>query len=354
MEGPFLLRILINNRLLGHLFFWILSFTVLLQWFATSEKLEKLDLIYTSLFHLSIGAGVYLNLLFLIPVFLSKARWGLYLGLLLLLLMGMVLLHLFTFDYLVDRIFPGYYFISYYEPVDILKFMSSYLAITTLLYFSKSWFLLAETQRQYEALRQEKRDAELQALKSQINPHFLFNTLNSIYAMTLSGSEKSSEMVLRLSDMMRYVIYEASSDRVLLEREIACVNDYVVLQQIRSGTKATITLQVSGDAGQKEVAPLLLLPLVENAFKHGVMQTTGNSYVSIYIVITDRNLRFVIENTIQKREEQASDGCGGIGLANVQKRLEQIYPGSHRFTIFASGEHFRVELEIPAEQTDKM
>src|SRR4030042_1517080 len=166
-------------RILQHVLFWAISFTVLLYFFNTSNKIEKIDIIYTAIFHISLVTGVYLNLLVLIPLFLKKDRYLLYGLLLLAVIAGTAGFNLLTFNKLIDYVLPGYYFISYYEFNDILIFVIVYIGLTTLLKLSKSWFLLMEAGQRLMRAEKEKINIELLALRSQINPHLIFGQLPS-------------------------------------------------------------------------------------------------------------------------------------------------------------------------------
>ena len=219
-------------RILQHLLFWAISFTVLLYFFNTSNKIEKIDIIYTAIFHISLVTGVYLNLLVLIPLFLKKDRYLLYGLLLLAVIAGTAGFNLLTFNKLIDYVLPGYYFISYYEFNDILIFVIVYIGLTTLLKLSKSWFLLMEADHRLMRAEKEKINNELLALRSQINPHFLFNSLNSIYSLALHQSGKTPAAILKISDLMRYMLYEANEDKVLLKNELQFLENYFELQKL--------------------------------------------------------------------------------------------------------------------------
>lgn len=177
-------------RILQHLAFWVISFFILVRFFNTSNQVEKIDVIYTLIFHVSLLTGVYINLLVLIPLLLRKKRYLLYSLLLVVTIAGASGFNLITFDKWIDYILPGYYFISFYDFIDILKFVLIYVSLTTLLKLSKGWFMLLEANQQLLKVEQEKTKTELLALRSQINPHFLFNSLNSIYSLAMKGSKK--------------------------------------------------------------------------------------------------------------------------------------------------------------------
>lgn len=335
-----------RNRLLQHTLFWCFSYFVLLRLFIGTGKAENIDYIYTALFHLTIIPGVYLNLLILIPKLLSRKRHVLYIISLLVLIPACAELNILFFDRLVGYLLHGYYFISYYGFLDIIKFVTAFLAVTTLLKFSKGWFMLSDTNLRLSQLQREKAETELKALRGQINPHFLFNSLNSIYSLALNNSEKTPEVVLKLSDIMRYIIYEANVEKIAFSKEVKYLRDYIELQKLRSDNRAKVRFDVSGELEKIKIAPLLFFPLVENSFKHGIKGATGKSFVNIILQTSEKKVSFVIENNKGFSDDIENMEYKGIGLENVRKRLEMIYPGNHGLTVTDKDGIFRVELTI--------
>ena len=279
-----------------HLLFWGLAWYILLRIFKSSDEINAIDLIYTTVFILPVAGSVYVNLRLLIPIFLEKRRHLPYLLLLIISTAGFTWINILIFSHLIDLILPGYYFISYYEFFDLLKFFISFMVITSLLKLSKGWFQLTEARGNLAKLEKERAMAELESLKSQVNPHFLFNSLNTLYALVLKKSDTAPGYILKLSGLLRYLLYETSSPLVDLEKELSCTYDYIELQRLRAGDQARIRYQTSGEAAHKKIAPLLFLPLVENSFKHGIKGETGSSYVDIDIVIHDHQIVFDIRN----------------------------------------------------------
>jgi LytS/YehU family sensor histidine kinase len=244
----------------------------------------------------------------------------------------------------VDLILPGYYFISFYEITDILKFVFVYVALTSLLKLSKGWFLLTQAEKKLMMIRQEKVESELKALKSQINPHFLFNSLNNIYSLSMGESGKAPAAILRLSDLMRYMLYESNEEKVPLTKEIEFLENYIDLQRLRSDRRSSISYERKGSPGGLKIAPLLFLPLVENSFKHGIKGDPSGGYVKIKLKIRDPGLELSLENNKGKVDEIEDLENSGIGLANVKRRLELIYPGKNRLDIKDTETDFIVKL----------
>lgn len=335
-----------KNRAFQHALFWVISFFILVNIFASSGNVQEIDYIYAAIFHLPILTGVYINILFFVPRFLEKKKYLSYAICVIITIVCCSQFNIFLFDKLINYILPGYYFISYYEFLDILKFILIYFAVSSLLKFSKSWFLLSDTNRRLSQLQKEKIETELKALKGQINPHFLFNSMNSIYSLALSRSEKTPEIILKLSDIMRYIIYEANTDFVDLYKEINYLNDYIDLQKLRTDNRATIKFEIVGSLDKVKVAPLLFFPLVENSFKHGVKGSTGKSFIDIELLVDNACIRFTIENNLGLIDNVEKKEYKGIGLDNVKKRLEMTYPEKHEFSIIKNDDTFKVELKI--------
>lgn len=329
-----------------HLLFWALSFYVLAKFFAYDEELAPVDWIYTFLFHLSIWAAVYPNLLWLIPRFLRTGKYLAY-GLL---LTGFALLavgfNFLIFNDLADKIFSGYFFISYYGFWEILQFIAVYLGLTSLLKLSKGWFRYLRSERRLEQLEREKVDAELSALRSQVNPHFLFNSLNNLYSLALDDDRRTPGLILRLSSMMRYLLYETNVPMVPLEKEIEHLQNFVEMQRLRVGEQADIQFSVHGKTEGVEVAPLLFLPLVENGFKHGVKGETAGAFIHLHLQVAENQLVFEVKNNQGEVDEVSPTEAKGVGLANLRRRLELLYPDRHELEVNDGEDTFTVILKL--------
>ncbi len=337
---------LAGNRILQHGVFWMASFLFLVNFFSASNRVEKIDYIYTALFHVSLLTVVYINLWVLIPRILQKGRYLLYFACLVVLIYLGAQFNQVTFDHLVDLILPGYYFISFYDISDILKFIFVYVSLTTLLKLSKGWFMLMQAEQQLMAVRQEKVETELKALKSQINPHFLFNSLNNIYSLALGKSGKTPDAILKLSGLMRYMLYESNADRVPLKQELHFIENYIDLQKLRSDRRSRIKFSRKGNPAGKTIAPLLFLPFIENGFKHGIKGDPEGGYVRIELAIQDSNIDLYIENNRGEVDRVENNEYNGIGLNNVKRRLELIYPGKHELEVQETRETFSIQLKL--------
>ncbi|MCF0068852.1 histidine kinase [Dyadobacter sp. CY261] len=191
-------------------------------------------------------------------------------------------------------------------------------------------------------------EAELNFLKGQLHPHFLFNSLNNLYAFALAGSSRTPEIILKISNVLRYMLYECSSDQVLLKRDIEILKDYIVLEQMRYESRLDLNLDISGNIRSQQVAPLLMFPLVENSFKHGASETVGMPWINIEINVDKQRLSFKISNSKSDVPQPGkNDGSPqAIGLKNIRMRLELLYPGRHHFEWIDEQDVFLAELEL--------
>ncbi|MFL5765385.1 MAG: sensor histidine kinase [Bacteroidia bacterium] len=204
--------------------------------------------------------------------------------------------------------------------------------------------LLLRISNQWKKLEKEKLDAELSYLKAQINPHFLFNTLNSIYSLAIVQSDNVASSIVKLSNMMRYILSESSSNSVNMEKEIDYIRSYIELQQIRFGTFIDFNCDITGDPKGKKIAPLVLIPFIENAYKHGV-NAEEDSIIRIEIDITDEIVRMYVMNNkvhVHRSEELKS----GLGVDNTRNRLQMLYPGRHHLDIINNNKEYSVTLTI--------
>ncbi|MDA9018064.1 histidine kinase [Saprospiraceae bacterium] len=203
------------------------------------------------------------------------------------------------------------------------------------------------SQREKQELQKQTLTSELRFLKSQINPHFLFNTLNNLYALTLKKSDLAPEIVLKLSEMMRYMLYECNERRVPLSKEVNYLKNYLELEKLRQGKNIKTNLIVQGEIGSQMIAPLMFIPFVENSFKHGISDSISEGYVNIEILISDQDLQINIVNSkITRLSPPNKIKSGGIGLVNIRRRLNLIYPEEYILDIQDSPNEYRVELGL--------
>ena len=264
---------------------------------------------------------------FILPEFFQKYRWviiGLYGG--------------SAFFFLYVRLFTGSF--ELYEST--YKFWALSLFLLPIPILIGLWFF--EQWKWFRTLKAEKASAELALLRSQVNPHFFFNTLNNLYSLVVHHSDKAPEVVLKLSDMMRYTIYEGKKDKVPLNEEVDYLQRYIDLHKIRYQKEVDIRFEKPEDI-DFSVAPLLFIVPLENAFKHGVESLREGAHIYAYLrtVPKERKVVFEIQNNF---EDQGTKDKKGIGLENLKKRLELLYPNRHKLTIVKEEDVFIVNLQL--------
>jgi hypothetical protein len=329
-----------RNRWWQHLLFWGVALLILINIFKSSGVIERIDVIYSFIFLLPVAGIVYLNLYLAVPRLLRRERYLIYsLAFLTLLVSGALFLYL-LFDRWIDLFLPGYYFISYYSVPLLMLYTGSFLVLTTLLKLSRSWFMLLRVERMTST-------HQLHSLQSQINPHFLLNSLQTIYALSLEQSERSPEVILQLSGILKYTLYETRQGSVELEKEIGIIRDYVNMYRHRVDPDHTqITLEVEGDPEDLWIAPMLLIPFIENSFKHGIQGSQKKSFINIRLEVSGNNLQFMVHNSRGDMDQDGPEQNRGIGIENTRQRLELLYPGSHKLGIEALDDTFTVNLSI--------
>lgn len=274
-----------------------------------------------------------------------------------LLLLNLIYLLLFSLiESTIDFVFLDYVYRAnnYVEEIQTFDELSMsnlvlnfFMLLTANLYgLAYAWFKETTMRR---SLEREKLKAELSALKHQINPHFLFNILNGLYGLAYKNDdEPTAEGIAKLSQMMRYMLYESNDEKVPLTKEIQYIDHYIDLQRLRTNGLTHIDFQVSGDAQGKTVVPMILIPFIENAFKHGV-STVHPSNIFIRLNIEDERLDFQVKNAIHKKStiQNKPNPVGGIGLTNVKKRLKLVYKHTYNLSIDAREKSYHVSLTLP-------
>ncbi len=211
-----------------------------------------------------------------------------------------------------------------------------------LLKFVEDWF---ELESQKKELENERLMAELRFLKAQINPHFLFNTLNNLYYLAFTQSPNTTEVIAKLSQMMRYMIYDSNHTRVPLTKEIEYMENYISLETLRLNNDIPIQFEIQGERNGIMIVPLIFITFLENAFKHGVSNNAPYSYVKISLVLDAKSIVYRVENSKIPRNTQHEEKSG-IGLQNVKRRLELSYPNQHDLLILDDEETYTVTLTL--------
>lgn len=197
----------------------------------------------------------------------------------------------------------------------------------------------------YKSLQHRQMESELLFLRSQINPHFLFNTLNNIYTLIVLKSDKAADAMLRLSDMMRFVLYESGGDYILLKKELDYIDNYVALQQIRLHDNVKVEYEIRGAYMNEMIHPMLLIPFIENAFKHGISYSEP-CLIQIQIQLNGSKLELVCINNVFNQARHHDEGGSGVGLQNVLRRLELLYPGRYSFRQNCENNIYRIKLTL--------
>ncbi|MEQ8705323.1 MAG: histidine kinase [Phaeodactylibacter sp.] len=336
----------LTRREVYHSLFWLMVLLLLTLfentrqgfWFTLSNELINI------LFY---GLVVYFNLLYLIPNYLTQKKFLTYSGLLILATLIItplkVLVFYFKFSHLPQL------------QADLLQNMNWYFLLTFIIAGSSTVFKIITDWlrhlRERQELQTQTMQSELRFLKSQINPHFLFNTLNNLYALTLKKSDEAPEIVLKLSEMMRYMLYECNEKQVLLSKEVSYIRNYLDLERIRQGKNAVINFEVNGRISDQKIAPLMFIPFLENSFKHGLSSRIGEGFVNIVLNVDENTVHFYIENSKSDAppSRDPSRPSGGIGLVNIHRRLKLLYPDHYELDIEDSPNTYAVNLLLDIE-----
>lgn len=339
-----------NKRpVIVHVAFWMLIGLVLvLDVFFNRKALSwyEIGIIYgySGLINISI---FYVNYTLLIPLLVKEQkRYGLYMLSILLLIVMMCILKTVIASLNPEVILASenargaleYSSIARYAG-GALFFSGFFVVVSCLLRFAIDWFGNERVQR---GLESERKEMELQFLKSQLNPHFLFNSLNNIYSLAYQKSDKTADAILKLSEIMRYMIYESNDSWVSLSKEIEYLQSFIELQKLRFKDGAAVEFTMNGEIDNQQIVPLILISFVENAFKHGIANDPKNP-IKINIIANQKILHFSITN---KKNKYNKDQMGGVGLNNVERRLQLLYPERYKLNIVNSDTHYTSELML--------
>ena len=324
-------------NILYHFILWVLILIAFVLFESTSNGLwfNLSNSVIVVFFFIVI---VYFNLYFLIPKFLDRKNFLLYGLLLVLSALTLAPIRTFIMQWKLD--------VSM-QPVNIGEtFLALFIfgGFSTIVNIVMDW---NKHQRERVVLETKNLQTELKSLRNQINPHFLFNTLNNIYALSLKKSDRTPDMIIKLSEMMRYMLYECNERFVPLENEISYLKNYLDLEHLRQGENFSINFDIDGEILDQKIAPMLIIPFVENCFKHGVNRQLEDGYVDIQFKIDSFQIRTIIKNS-KPPDQPTSDHriSGGIGLLNVKKRLDLLYKGLYILDIQDEPESFFVDLTL--------
>ena len=340
-----------------HLLYWLSSYLFFILFFGRANRDYQTTIIFTSmLFPLAIITSYFLNY-YLIPRFLFRGQTWKFI---------LFLVYTFVFSFWFELMITMFIFVFVinfqYHKMDPASFDTVFLLVG--LYFVILGFITIEQikrafQMKKENTRLEKnqletelklKEAELKLLRAQIHPHFLFNTLNNLYGLTLEKSDLAPELVLKFSDLLDHILYKCNAPKVPLKSELEHLKNYVEIEKIRYGEKLTTQFNIEGSPESLEIAPVLLLAFFENAFKHGVSKAIKNPFIDIKITIHKNEFHLNIQNTRNSKLKNEEDYTQGIGLKNVQKRLQLIYPDNYQLEISPGTDKFEVDLQITLDE----
>lgn len=334
-------------RIALHVFFWFCAWFFFFFYYKRYSEVNSYTLLASFINLVVAIATVYTFNYYLIPKILLKNKWKkfiafafvaivlfFYIELLLTLFLVVKLL------YAEQRLFP--------EIVDVVMLffnMFFVVIIAIAIKFYKRW---SEKDFREQKVQKEKVEAELQMLKTQINPHFLFNTLNSIYVLAMKNSDLTANTVMKLSDLLDYILYKIDAPRIAISTEIQIIENYIELEKIRFTNRVNLSLSSDFKSKDIQIPPMLIIPFVENAFKHGVAKSLEKSWIKISIQETGQMLNIAVSNS--KGQNPTKSETGGIGLVNIKKRLEILFHDSYILDISEKINSYDVFLSIPLNQ----
>ena len=330
-------------QVLRHVVFWaVWTVVVAFTWQNLGRSFE--DNLLNGLIWLPVRLLYCYPLLYwILPKFLLKEKYAQF---------ALIILFWAVAGYFLNYLFRAYVFIPIQERLDTAAInrnpweANSFLVLTTtagvtsVIILFKHWMRSQQERMQAE---KEKIISELQLLKAQVHPHFLFNTLNNIYSFSLENSSKTPGMILKLSSLLSYMLYDCKAEEVLLEKEIEVMKNYIDLEKERYGNNIDISLNIEGDVKNKFISPLLLLPFLENAFKHGTSEQLEKPWLNVDITVKEFIMRCKIANS---KNEFVPFSQSGIGIQNVKKRLRFLYPDRHELKLADEGAFFVVSLMV--------
>lgn len=348
-NNSILLRTNSHNKVIFNALLWVCSFLILLFLFSGSSSPAKIDYIYTICFVITLIIPVSLNLYVLIPKFLKKEKNMLFVLFFGLNLIVFAQLNAVFFELIVNTFFKDFYFISYHNTLEIYFIFFIFFVLTSLIKLGEDWVYLNQIENKVLKVQKQEIEQQLYYLKGQINPHFLFNSLNVLYSLAIDKKKDITNAILQLSDILRYVIYDVEAEKIKLKKEIDLIKNYIDFEKNRHVKNSTITFNFNVDENQ-QIYPMLLLPIIENSFKHGLKSGIENPYVKINLEKKKDKLFFEISNNFKENQHTINDNYRGIGLKNIQENLALIYPEKHQFDTEVINNIFTVNLTIDLKE----
>jgi two-component system, LytTR family, sensor kinase len=336
-----------KRTLLWHVIFWVVYMSIFtFVEGGYNNQFKEAMLLEVAYFPVRLFI-VYLNYFLLMPRLLLKGETKKYIIYTLVsIIIATLVQRCLSYYYVNELIFPDWNQGSFWQSY---KFLQAGMILTSPMIFLIGItvvYRLVESQRKIAEIGEERTKAELQYLKNQINPHFFFNTLNNLYGLALAKSDKTADVVMKLSELMSYMLYETQHQSVSVEKEINYIRNYIELEEVRFDERFTCNLDITGN-DKKPIPPMLLLPFVENAFKHGVHTSSKGAWIKVRLNVEEEQLTFEVENSVG---DKRNDSNGGLGISNVKRRLELLFPEKHDLNIHQAKDTFRISLRIEFEK----
>ncbi len=334
-----------KNRILKHTVFWILY---LLLWVLLDVLygIPTKKAVYNYLGCILEIPFYYIHMYYLWPKFMATKKYLYYFAAFIpLLLLNSLLVHLFNYHIVFPILLevsdlPSNFF-SFPRVLGLARGILLWFGPPTAIKILRDYY---DHKINLERIEKERKISELNFLKSQMNPHFLFNTLNNLYSLSLKGSKKTPDALLQLSNLLSYMLYEGTEDKISLEKEINHLNDYIELEKLRFGNRLHLQLEMEGNLKDVMVTPMIIIPLAENAFKHCSLNERGNIAITIKIKVEQEVLHIHTINPVGDKKKEGNHH--GIGVQNLSKRLQIIYPNKHIFKLEQREQLFYVDLSI--------
>ena len=326
--GIFLDYLFLRQRWVVHVLFWLLILVFYVVFFGRKNNNYLQTFFFVGLLMpVTIGTTYFLNY-YLVPRYLMKERYGFFLLYFIYTLIGSLFMEMMI-SMLTFIVMAGIK-IKDMSPasIDIFFLLTSLLMVVFFGVAIKMMLHWRKSKDDYQILMRDKVEAELKFLKVQLNPHFLFNTLNNLYYLTTEKSEKAPQAILQLSEMLDYVMHSSKAVFVPLEKELKQVENYIALELLRYEDRIQIDSFVTGNSENHTIGPMILITLIENAFKHGVMKSTGKSWIRMKVECGIERIEVVIRNS-----SRSNDSGNGIGLANLKSQLDHLYPGNYSLLV---------------------
>lgn len=317
-----------RHRWVIHILFWLLILGFYVVFFGRENSNYLQTFFFVGLLMpVTVGTTYFLNY-YLVPHYLMKERYGFFILYFIYTLLGSIFLEMMIA--MLTFIVMAEVRIKNMSPasIDIFFLLASLLMVVFLGVAIKMLLHWRRSKEEYEKLMRDKVEAELKFLKIQLNPHFLFNTLNNLYYLTTEKSDKASQAILQLSEMLDYVMHSSKTVFVPLERELKQVENYIALELLRYEDRVQVTTQFSGNINSNKIGPMILITLIENAFKHGVMPIAGKAWINFVVEEKDKYLSISISNSAS-----GINPGNGIGLENLRSQLNHLYNDEYQLTV---------------------